>query len=380
MPDLSPAAEAAPLRVWLEPGYDDGRVGAWLLDLPGAFGWARSRALARSQSLSVAGRFRDWAAEHGEIVELPRLRGLEVVEEVPAVRGPDGYERNATFAHDHRALPLEELETVIRRLRHARDDFLALLGRVQAHELRAGPLAVEGERQERTADDVARHVAGSEVWLASRLDGSVRYDGPPRDRDRDAYLEASRAYAIERLRALHARDSALERTDGKGETWTMAKVVRRFLYHSLDHLWELDRRLARVDGSADRVEVTLDSIPPIEQVVALLRSVGWDNRADDAVRVEAAIAGSREVATAWAGDRLVGMARSVSDGAINAYLAMVVVHPRWQALGVGRRVVTALLEGHDEIRFALSAADGLTEWYARLGFEPDPRALVRRRR
>lgn len=380
MPDPLPAAQAAPLRVWLEPGYDDGRVGAWLLDLPGAFGWARSAALARSQSLSVAGRFREWALEHGEIVELPPLRGLEVIEEVPAVRSPDGYERNATFAHDHRAVPLEELETVIRGLRHAREDLLALLGRVQAHELRVGPLAVEGERQERTPDEVARHVAGAEVWLASRLDSRVRYDGPPRDGDRDAYLEASRAYAVERLCALHAHDPALERTDGKGETWTLAKVVRRFLYHSLDHLWELDRRLARADGSADRVEVTLGRVPPIEQAVALLRSVGWDNRADDPARVEAAIAGSREVATAWAGERLVGMARSVSDGAINAYLATVVVHPRWQALGVGRHVVSALLEGHDDMRFALSAADGLTEWYARLGFERDPRALVRRRR
>lgn len=375
-----PSGGPAPLRVWLEPGYDEGRVGAWLLDLPGAFGWARSVALARSQSLSVAGRFRDWAAEHGEIVELPPLRGLEVVEEVSAVRGPDGYERNATFGRDQRAVPLEEIETVIRRLRHARDDFLALLGRVQAHELQVGPLPVEGERQERTADEVARHVAGAEVWLASRLDASIRYEGPPRDGHTDAYLEASRAYAVGRLRALHAHDPAMERTDRKGETWTMAKVVRRFLYHSLDHLWELDRRLARADGAAAAVEVTVGRMPPIEQAVALLRSVGWDNRADDPAGVEAAIAGSREVATAWAGDRLVGMARSVSDGAINAYLAMVVVHPRWQALGVGRRVVSALLEGHDDMRFALSAADGLTEWYAQLGFEPDPRALVRRRR
>ena len=29
----APAGETTPLRVWLEPGYDGGRVGAWLLDL-----------------------------------------------------------------------------------------------------------------------------------------------------------------------------------------------------------------------------------------------------------------------------------------------------------------------------------------------------------
>jgi hypothetical protein len=39
-----------------------------------------------------------------------------------------------------------------------------------------------------------------------------------------------------------------------------------------------------------------------------------------------------------------------------------------------------LLGGHDGVRFALSAAMGMGEWYARLGFEPDERAMVRRRR
>jgi hypothetical protein len=40
----------------------------------------------------------------------------------------------------------------------------------------------------------------------------------------------------------------------------------------------------------------------------------------------------------------------------------------------------ALLERNDGLRIALSAAPGLGDWYQRLGFEPDPRALVRRRR
>ena len=34
-PDQQPAL--APLEMWLEPGYADGRVGAWLRDVPGVF-------------------------------------------------------------------------------------------------------------------------------------------------------------------------------------------------------------------------------------------------------------------------------------------------------------------------------------------------------
>ena len=39
-----------PLRIALERGYDGGREGAWILDLPGAFGWARDRNQAISQA------------------------------------------------------------------------------------------------------------------------------------------------------------------------------------------------------------------------------------------------------------------------------------------------------------------------------------------
>ncbi len=89
----------APLRLGLEPGYDGGRVGAWLLDLPGAFGWARNAEAAVSQAPSVAGWWRDWLARHGEAWPPPGIASADVVEEVP-VSVVDGYERNATFAAD----------------------------------------------------------------------------------------------------------------------------------------------------------------------------------------------------------------------------------------------------------------------------------------
>jgi hypothetical protein len=36
----------------------------------------------------------------------------------------------------------------------------------------------------------------------------------------------------------------MEAIDGKGEEWTLAKVLRRSLYHSLDHFGELETRYA----------------------------------------------------------------------------------------------------------------------------------------
>ena len=87
-----------PLRLGIEPGYDGGMVGAWLLDLPGAFGWARNREAAISQSASVAGWWRDWLEQHDETWSLGALGPTEVTEDVAATVLDDGYERNATFA------------------------------------------------------------------------------------------------------------------------------------------------------------------------------------------------------------------------------------------------------------------------------------------
>ena len=377
--DADRSATPRPLRVWLEPGYDGGRIGAWMLDVPGLFAWALDPDRALTNALSAAGRFREWLEDLGEPFELPSLRWAEVVDEVAAVPGPEG-EAKARFAHDRRPVGDEELERAIRRLEHARTDLLGLAARVAAHEALHGPLAVEdGARPGRAAEAVLRHVAGAEVMLASRLAPEVRYPGPA-DGPLEVHLAETRAWALGRLRALHAAvDPLAEVVDRRGEAWTLAKVVRRLVYHSLDHLWELDRRLARADGTGPATDVRLDRRPSLDAAVRLLRSVGWDVRTEDPAALASGIAGAREVATAWHDGRLVGMARSIGDGAMNAYIATVVVHPRWQGLGVGERIMRALMDGHDGVRFRLSAASGVDAWYAAMGFEPDHRAMVRRR-
>jgi GNAT superfamily N-acetyltransferase len=370
----------APLRIWLEPGYDGGRVGTWLLDVPGAFGWAPTTDRALSNALSVAGGVREWLEEHGDDAGLPSIRGWEIVETWTPDHHEDGTERKACFEADRRAVPREELDAVIRRLGFAHDDLLALLDRLEEHESAHGPLpALAGEDPERTAADVLAHVARAEGWLVSRLDAAARSDSPAGTGDPRAALAAIHPWTVARLGELFARDPAAGRVDGKGEEWTLAKVLRRLLYHALDHLWELERRLMTADGTRERIDVTLDRRPPLADAVRLLRAVGWDGRADYPEALEAAIAGSGQLVAAWHGDRLVGMARCMTDGSLNALIATVVVHPRFQGLGVGRRMMSALMDPHPTIRFSLSTAPGADEWYRTMGFEPDHSAMVRRR-
>jgi GNAT superfamily N-acetyltransferase len=359
-----------PLRVALEPNYDGGRVGAWLLDLPGAFGWAEDREAALSQSPSTAGWWREWLARHGESWPLGWIGSPSVEEEV-ASDDSGGYLRLATFGADDSPLDRESLDASIRRLEWARTDLLGLVDRLSVVD------AAEGER---TADEVLRHIAGVEAWLGSRLDPSARYAGSLDDPDRTALLAATREWSVENLRRQHAADPAASRIDSKGERWTPAKVVRRYVYHSVDHLRELDLRLARAERRVERLSWLRERLDDVTPLIRLLRSVGWDRRTRDADRLATAIHHSQAMIGAWDGDELVAFARELGDRVFNATISMVIVDPRWQGLGLAGRLIETVMTDRPNVRFTLGAAGGLASFYRRFGFEPDTSAMVRPRR
>ncbi len=371
--------EPRPLRIFLEPGYDGGRVGAWMLDLPGALAHAATRERAISNGLSMAGLVREWIEDHGDDAGQPPFHWAEVAEEIPSAPTADGRGRRVTFEAERRAVTDADRETVLRRLGWARDDLRGVAARVDAWTAVHGELpGNEADREAREPEAVLRHLAAAETRLAGRLGGSpypARLGTAPLEEE----LAATRAWALASVRTRHASVGADELTDERGETWTVAKVLRRMACHAFDHLRELEHRLARVDGSADRVQVTLARRPAAHHALELLRSVGWDYYLEEPEAFGRALEATDEVAAAWDGDRLVGLARSITDGHRNAFLATVIVHPAWQGLGVGERVMAALMDGRDGVRFALSAASGMDDWYRKLGFVPDPHAMVRRR-
>jgi ribosomal protein S18 acetylase RimI-like enzyme len=388
-PDVTEAVHSRPpapldgfalLPVWLEMGYDGGRVAGWVPDVPGVLVVADSRERALSAAVTAAARVREWLEAHGDEAGIPRIWKATATGEAVATQEPDGYEVNATLPSDRRPVTQEEVATAIRRLAWAREDLLVLADRLDAHEASGASLPTDDSRGERSGEGVLRHVAGSEVWLMGRLPGAGRFDGPLGGvAVRDA-LAGSRAWVVERLEALGRADTGTETADRHGETWTLAKVLRRLQAHGFDHRWELERRLVRVDGTADRIAVVLDRAPSTGEVVGLLRSVGWDLRASEPASLERALRTTTELATAWDGDRLIGTARSITDGAQNALIATVAVHPAYQGLGVGERMMHLLTDGRDLVRFSLAATPGLEPWYRKLGFLPDPHAMFRPRR
>ena len=300
----------------------------------------------------------------------------------------DGYERNATFAADDRPVAADELEQALRWLDHAHADFVEVSGRVHRFEEAGGRLPAEtrdaaavadGADDGREARAVIRHVAGAETWLTSRLDRSLRFAGADPELDLDAYVEQTHAWSKERLRELWARDPGLSGTDGKGETWTLAKVLRRQIYHLLDHADELDRRLCQAEGCLDRVRIQIDGYVPGGELIRA--GASRRHRRRPAARAWSACdapwrARSRTsapgTATSWSASP--GWSATACP---LAYVSFVVIHPRWQDRGLGRRVMDVLLDGREEDKLILEARGGAEPFYERLGFEPISWAMVR---
>jgi len=83
--------------------------------------------------------------------------------------------------------------------------------------------------------------------------------------------------------------------------------------------------------------------------------------------------------TAWHGERLVGISRSLTDFTYVAYLADLAVDTDYQRHGIGKQLIleTKRRLGR-ECMVVLLAAPKANEYYQKVGFEHNPRAWVLR--
>jgi predicted GNAT family acetyltransferase len=107
-----------------------------------------------------------------------------------------------------------------------------------------------------------------------------------------------------------------------------------------------------------------------EQAKADLVADAFDNgRTSDALRLS--FENSQHVAMAWDGNRLVGMARLLSDGVCNAYLVDV-----WTALSHRREGIATTMVRHlaDQVpgQHIGLQTDDAQDFYSSLGFRPQP--------
>ena len=107
---------------------------------------------------------------------------------------------------------------------------------------------------------------------------------------------------------------------------------------------------------------------------AALAADDFDNgRSPEALR--RSFAQSQHVAIARDGDRVVGMARLLSDGVCNAYLVDVWTAASHRRQGIGSAMVRLLADRVPGQHIGLQT-DDQQAFYARLGFQPQPEFLA----
>ena len=118
----------------------------------------------------------------------------------------------------------------------------------------------------------------------------------------------------------------------------------------------------RIDGSLEGIDWT--------QAKADLAADDFDNgRSPRALRMS--FEQSQHVAIARDGDRVVGMARLLSDGVCNAYLLDVWTMTAYRRQGIGSAMVRRLMEQVPGQHIGLQTDDAQA-FYASLGYRPQP--------
>ena len=97
-------------------------------------------------------------------------------------------------------------------------------------------------------------------------------------------------------------------------------------------------------------------------------TLGERRPVDDRERMGQMLARANLVVSAWDGEQLVGVARSLSDFCYATYLSDIAVRLAYQRHGVGRELVRRTQEEGGRATVFLFAAPKAVDYYPRIGF------------
>jgi predicted N-acetyltransferase YhbS len=115
---------------------------------------------------------------------------------------------------------------------------------------------------------------------------------------------------------------------------------------------------------------TLKGVLSAQQLADLFERSGINRPTRDLARIGRMIEYANLMITAWDGDLLVGVARSLTDFSYACYLSDLAVDAAYQKQGIGRELVRLTREaaGEDSMLLLLSAP-GAMEYYPKIGME-----------
>lgn len=98
------------------------------------------------------------------------------------------------------------------------------------------------------------------------------------------------------------------------------------------------------------MEIKTGIRPEKEQVIALYDDAGWTAYTDEPDLLMKAIENSLKVWTLWDGEKLIGLARTIGDGATICYLQDILILKAYQGRGLGTDLLKKIMKENEIIR------------------------------
>jgi len=109
----------------------------------------------------------------------------------------------------------------------------------------------------------------------------------------------------------------------------------------------------------------------LDAVIELYRAstLGERRPVDDRARMSLMLSNANLVVTAWEGELLAGIARSVSDFSYATYLSDLAVRRSHQRQGIGRELILRTQAQGGQATIVLLSAPKAVDYYPRIGFK-----------
>ncbi len=117
-----------------------------------------------------------------------------------------------------------------------------------------------------------------------------------------------------------------------------------------------------------------------EQFIQILFDSGLAERrpVDDVECMQGMLDNANLTVSAWSGDQLIGVARSVTDFYYACYLSDLAVHKDWQGKGIGKTLIEKTqMKLKPHCKLILLAAPAAHSYYSHLGFAVHERCWVK---
>lgn len=129
-----------------------------------------------------------------------------------------------------------------------------------------------------------------------------------------------------------------------------------------------------------QINYQFDITPTPEQVIELYDNAGLPRPTQDRERIQKMYENSNLIVTAWDGDLLVGVSRSITDWVWSCYLADLAVRQDYQKLKIGKTLIELTKEkvGDQSMVLLLSVPTAM-EYYPKVGFERQESSFIMKR-